>query len=102
MLKNWLSVTIDKAKEGLSWKMTVYILIGAAICTFGVHNIHQRSEITEGGIIGTMLLIEHWLGLSPSVITPILDISCYTLAFKYLHGRFIKISLISTLSVSMF
>ena len=35
-------------------------------------------------------------------ITPVLDITCYLLAFKYLGGRFIKISAVSTLSVSLF
>ena len=101
-MKQKLSDLIHKFFEGLSWKMFGYILLGAAICTFGVHNIHQRCEITEGGMIGTMLLIEHWLGLSPSVITPILDVSCYLLAFKYLGGRFIKMSAIATVSVSFF
>ena len=101
-MKQKLSDLIHKFFEGLSWKMFGYILLGAAICTFGVHNIHQRCEITEGGMIGTMLLIEHWLELSPSVITPILDVSCYLLAFKYLGGRFIKMSAIATVSVSFF
>ena len=101
-MKQKLSDLIHKFFEGLSWKMFGYILLGAAICTFGVHNIHQRCEITEGGMIGTMLLIEHWLGLSPSIITPILDVSCYLLAFKYLGGRFIKMSAIATVSVSFF
>ena len=35
-------------------------------------------------------------------ITPILDISCYLLAFRFLGIHFIKISLISTLFVSAF
>lgn len=77
-------------------------MIGAAICSFGIHNIHQQTGITEGGVIGMMLLIEHWLGISPAVITAVLDVSCYLLAFKYLGSRFIKISVISTLSVSLF
>ena len=49
-----------------------------------------------------MLLIEHWIGISPAIITPVLDIICYALAFKSLGSRFIKISIISTFSVSMF
>lgn len=97
-----LSALTRKVTEGLSWKRVFFILLGAAICTFGIHNIHQRTGITEGGIIGLMLLIEHWLKISPSGITMVLDATCYLLAFKYLGGRFIKISLISTLSVSMF
>lgn len=76
--------------------------MGAAICSFGIHNIHQQVGITEGGVIGMMLLIEHWLGLSPAIITPVLDISCYLLAFKYLGGQFIKVSIVSTCSVSLF
>ncbi len=87
---------------GLSFKKLGLIVIGAAICTFGIHNIHQQAGITEGGIIGLMLLAEHWLGFSPSVLTTVLDISCYLLAFRYLGGRFIKISVISTLCVSLF
>ena len=53
-------------------------------------------------MIGLMLFIEHWIGISPAFITPVLDAACYLLAFKYLGGRFIKISAISTLSVSFF
>lgn len=91
-----------KIKEGITIKMLISILIGAAICTFGIHNIHQRTNITEGGVIGLMLIIEHWIGISPAIITPVLDIICYALAFKSLGSRFIKISIISTFSVSMF
>lgn len=93
---------LKELKTGINLKMLLSILLGAAICTFGIHNIHQRTNITEGGVIGLMLLIEHWLGFSPAIITPILDIICYALAFKSLGIRFIKISIISTFSVSMF
>lgn len=89
-----------KLTEGLTARKLILIIIGAAVCTFGIHNIHQRVNITEGGIIGLMLLIEHWFGVSPAYITPILDAACYLLAFKYLGGQFIKLSLVSTLCIS--
>lgn len=92
----------QKVIEGLSYKKIALIMVGAMICSFGIHNIHQQTGITEGGVIGLMLLAEHWLGVSPAYITPVLDISCYILAFKYLGGRFIKTSVISTVSVSLF
>ncbi len=91
-----------KLLEGLSWQKIWWIVLGAAICSFGIHNIHQQTGITEGGVIGAMLLVEHWLGISPAYITPVLDILCYLLAFKYLGGMFIRTSIISTLSVSLF
>ena len=96
------SAFLEKIGEGLSWRKIGLIILGAMICSFGIHNIHQRTGITEGGVIGLMLLLEHWLGVSPAYLTPALDAACYLLAFKYLGGRFIKISVISTLSVSLF
>ena len=97
-----ISVLREKWMEGLSWQRIGLIILGAAVCSFGIHNIHQRTGITEGGVIGLMLLAEHWLGFSPAFLTPVLDAACYLLAFKYLGGRFIRISVISTLSVSLF
>ena len=97
-----LSALTRKVTEGLSWKRVFFILLGAAICTFGIHNIHQRTGITEGGIIGLMLLIEHWLKISPSGITVVLDATCYLLAFKYLGFSFIRTSVLSTACVSLF
>ena len=83
-------------------KKMILIVIGAMITSFGIHNIHQQCNITEGGVIGLMFLIEHWFHISPAYITPILDICCYLLAFRYLGGHFIVTSILSTLSVSLF
>lgn len=91
-----------KAAEGIKLKTILLLLLGAMICSFGIHNIHQRTNITEGGIIGLMLLIEHWLSISPAYITPLLDIACYALAFKFLGVNFIKLSIIATLFISGF
>lgn len=102
MYKNQLSDLAHKLTEGINRKMILWIVVGAAICTFGIHNIHQQTGITEGGVIGMMLLVNHWFGISSSVITPILDIACYLLAFKFLGFGFIRISFLSTMSVSFF
>lgn len=83
-------------------KALVSILLGTAISSFGLYNIHQQTGITEGGILGMILLVNHWLGLSPSIITPVLDFCCYAVAFKYLGKGFLKISIVSTLSLSLF
>lgn len=101
-MKNYFTYIYKKFMEGLTIKKILWIILGAMICTFGIHNIHQRTNITEGGVIGLMLLIENWLHISPAYITPILDISSYILAYKYLGKDFIKISLISTSFVSLF
>ena len=85
--KRWAHL-MHKLAEGLSWKKIVWIVIGAAICSFGIHNIHQQTGITEGGVIGMVLLINHWLGISPAIITPILDITCYApVSYTHLYGK---------------
>ncbi len=88
--------------DGLTAKKLLLILIGAAICSFGIHNIHQRADITEGGVIGLMLLIEHWFHISLAYLTPILDLTCYLLAYRFLGGQFLRISLLSTTCISLF
>ena len=78
------------------------IVVGSAIASFGVYNIHQQTIITEGGVLGSILLLHHWLGLSPSLVTPLLDAACYLAAYKYLGKNFIKWSALSTLCLAAF
>ena len=84
-MRSRAAVLWNKMVDGLTVKKILLILLGAMICSFGIHNIHQRTNITEGGVIGLMLFAEHWLRLSPAYITPILDIACYLLALKTKH-----------------
>ena len=93
---------MEKLLPGFTMTRAGLMVLGAAIASFGLYNVHQQSGITEGGVLGTVLLLHHWLGLPASVITPILDLSCYALALKVLGLDFIKWSVASTLCVSGF
>lgn len=99
---NYIKLFKDNIMDVLNFKKICIIILGAAICSFGIHNIHQQVGITEGGVIGFMLLMEHWFHIAPSLLTTVLDLSCYILAFRYLGGQFILVSIISTISVSIF
>ena len=77
-------------------------MLGTAICSFGIYNVHDQSGITEGGALGLILLLNHWFGLPSSIATPIIDIICYALAFRALGRHFLEISAFSTLSMAMF
>lgn len=83
-------------------KRTTLILLGAAIVSFGVHNIHNVTGITEGGIIGLVLCFDHWFGIPPSLVTPILDGLSYLVALKVLGGGFLGWSAVATVSVAGF
>lgn len=83
-------------------KRAVLILVGAAITTFGIHNIHEVVGITEGGIIGLVLFFDHWFGIPPSVVTPVLDCLSYAVALKVLGGGFLGWSAAATIAVAGF
>ena len=78
------------------------LLLGAAILSFGLHNIHSRTSITEGGVLGLLLFFNHWTGLPASLVSPVLDLACYLAAWRYLGGGFIRTSLVSTAAVAGF
>lgn len=74
------------------------LFMGAAILAFGLFNIHSQSGITEGGVLGTTLLLLHWLHISPAVSSPILDGACYLLGLRMLGWGFLKNAVFSSLS----
>jgi len=100
--KKMLSDFIEKNKGLFTLKKFAAILIGTAVISFGMYNIHQQTEITEGGVLGMILLINNWSGISPSILAPILDVLCYAFAFKFFGKDFLKVSAVSTLSLAGF
>lgn len=83
-------------------KRVAFIILGSAILTFGVHNIHDAVGITEGGMVGLMLLVDNWFGIPPSIMSPVLDIICYAIAFKALGAGFLGWSAVGTVSLAGF
>ena len=73
---------------------------GAAILSFGLFNIHSQSNITEGGVLGMILLLEHWLHISPSISGVVLDLTCYFIGWRLLGNKFLKNAVFTTLSFS--
>ena len=72
------------------------LLLGSAILAFGLFNVHSKSRITEGGVLGTTLLLQHWFGISPSISEAVLDVCCYLLGLKYLGTSFLRYALTAT------
>ena len=78
------------------------LLLGAAILAFGLFNVHQQSRITEGGVLGATLLLQHWLGISPAISEVVMDVACYLLGIKYLGKSFLRYSLVATGGFAVF
>lgn len=77
------------------------LLLGSIIQAFGIYNIHSLSSVTEGGVLGLTLLIQHWFQISPAVSSFILNLVCYGLGWKALGKDFIGYSLVSICCYSL-
>lgn len=86
----------------LKLKNCLSILLGSAILSFGLYNVHSISGVTEGGVLGLTLLLERWFGISPSVTGLILNGLCYLLGFKMLGREFIAYSVVAGGGFSLF
>lgn len=80
----------------------IFILFFAsAFQAFGMYNIHALADITEGGVLGAVLLIEHWLHISPAISSFLLNAACFALGFRVLGKQFIIYSFIAALGYSV-
>lgn len=78
------------------------LLSGSAILAFGLCHIHAYAPITEGGILGLILLLDHHLGLSPAVTSIILNAACYGIGLRMLGCAFLVDSAVAAGSFSLF
>ena len=67
---------------------------------FGMYNIHALSGVTEGGIFGLILLLDHWFGFSPAITSFILNVLCYGLGWRILGRDFIGYSVVAAAGYS--
>ena len=86
----------------LKLKNCLSIILGSAILAFGLYNIHSISGVTEGGVLGLTLLLEHWFGISPSISGLVLNGACYALGLTLLGREFIFYSFIAGGGFSLF
>lgn len=98
-----MKLQINKWKEAfqrITLKNSVITLLGSFILAFGLYNVHSISGVTEGGVLGATLLLEHWTGISPAVTGGIMNILCYVLGWKLLGKEFILYSALATAGFS--
>ncbi len=70
-------------------------LLGSGILAFGIYEIHAISAVTEGGVLGLTLLLDHWLGISPAVSGLVLNLLCYAFGWRMLGKSFLIYSAVS-------
>lgn len=81
-------------------KNCLIAFFSSALQALGMYNIHALADITEGGVLGAVLLIDHWLHISPALSGFLLNAACYLFGWKTLGKEFIAYSLIAACGFS--
>ena len=81
-------------------KYCIVAMLSSAFLAFGLYHIHSLSGVTEGGVIGLNLLLDHWFHISPAITSLILNGICYFIGWKALGKDFIAYSAVCCASFS--
>ena len=84
-----------------SVEQILLVLIGSIILSFGVYNFNFQNNITEGGVLGFLLLLKNLFNIRLSLANLIIDCALLLVGYKFFGKKFIKHSLIATISFSL-
>lgn len=73
----------------LKLKNCIIGFLASAFQAFGIYHIHAQSPLTEGGIFGLTLLLNHHFGISPAISGAVLTAVCYLLGLRILGKSFL-------------
>ena len=79
----------------------IVAFLSSAFQAFGMYNIHALSGVTEGGVLGATLLLDHWLHISPSISGFVMNGLCFLLGWRTLGKEFIAYSIIASTGFSV-
>ncbi|MGL4849440.1 MAG: YitT family protein [Clostridium sp.] len=82
-------------------KRIALIILGASILAFGSYNLNYQNDVTEGGVLGLMLLLQHLFNISPSITSIIIDFSLFCIGMKFLGKKFLLLASLSTVTFSI-
>ena len=92
-------------KKKYSWRdmgiSTVTAILASAFLAFGMYHVHSISRITEGGVLGATLLLEHWFHISPSISNFVMNAICYVMGWRLFGKWFIFCSAVASTSFSV-
>lgn len=84
----------------LKLKNCLFLIFGGCFLAFGLYHVHSLSGVTEGGLLGLNLLLEHWFRISPAVTNFVFSAICYLIGWRLLGRVFIIYSAVAAVSFS--
>ena len=84
-----------------SLRQVLLVLMGSLILSFGVYNLNYQNNITEGGVLGLLLLLKNLFNIRLSLANLVIDSLLLLLGYKFFGKKFIMYSLLATFSFSI-
>ncbi|MCY9015139.1 YitT family protein [Bacillus inaquosorum] len=83
-------------------KNIFFILIGAAIFSFGLVHFNMQNNLAEGGFTGITLLLYALFHISPSISNLVLNIPIFFIGWRLLGRTMFVYTLVGTVALSLF
>ena len=93
---------VNNFTKELTFTKTANVVLGTCLIAFAIYNIHIPANITDGGGLGLILLLNHWFNIPPFIVAPVMDILLYIVAVRFLGIKFLRISILSTIFLTLF
>ncbi len=97
-----MSDGVSGMKLGLKIKNILFIILGAAIFSFGFVHFNIQNELGEGGFSGITLILYFVFGWDVALMNLLLNIPMFIIGWKLLGRKVFLYTLIGTISVSVF
>lgn len=92
----------DCLLKGLKLKNIIFILIGAALFSFGFVHFNIQNELGEGGFAGITLIMFFLWKWDPALMNLLLNIPMFIIGWKLLGRKVFVYTIIGTVAVSAF
>lgn len=82
-------------------RSVLLIALGSSILAFGSYNFNYQNNVTEGGVLGLLLLVKNVFDISPSITNLIIDFSLFAIGSKFFGKKFLACSIFATFCFSV-
>ncbi|MBD7906940.1 YitT family protein [Sporosarcina sp. Sa3CUA8] len=83
-------------------KNLFFIVLGAAIFSFGLVHFNIQNELAEGGFTGITLILFFAFKWDPAIMNLVLNIPMFVIGWRMLGKRIFTYTVVGTLAVSVF
>ncbi|WP_203246478.1 YitT family protein [Sporosarcina beigongshangi] len=88
--------------DGIKVKNIFFIILGAAIFSFGLVHFNIQNELAEGGFTGITLILLFAFNWDPAIMNLVLNIPMFIIGWRLLGKRVFIYTVIGTVAVSVF